>query len=184
MTASIQKFIFSNTADELYPLTVRIIGNIAAQISVGDELDFKLKMVLIELLTNSLKHSGYGQTVIELSVTSDAITIKKVDKGTQLALTLGGQKITWPVTQEYIDETAIIYGDGTCTLKAIIRNHHRANFFIEEEAEPAGCDTDYITSLNEHFGLMIITRACNDFAYEFDEKTATNNFIATLVVKA
>ena len=94
---------------------------------------------------------------------------------------LNADKLNWSghcpenITQAIIN----IYGDNYCTLKGNLENNCNINFLIHEHEDTKEM-ADATITLPEHFGLMIITRACNSFLYEFDVDTCTNNFIATI----
>ncbi|MDB5286763.1 MAG: hypothetical protein JWR05_1712 [Mucilaginibacter sp.] len=177
---SFKKFVFTNNADALYPLSVDIIDHLKQQVSPDEAAIQKLRMVLIELLTNAIKHSGNNETIIEVSTTAHSINLKKTDQGNTFAFTTDGVKLEWPLPgNHHMGRVVSIYGDNNCTLKGNLENNWSINFFIEEHADTEAMD-NAITSLPEHFGLMIITKACDNFTYKFDIDTCTNNFIATI----
>jgi two-component sensor histidine kinase len=174
-----KSFIFDNTAGELYPLTMDVIDFLRQDGRVNDALVRKLKLVLMELLTNSLKHSGGEQNNIQVEVFADEITIIKSDKGNTLKIYSGGIKYEWPLPGNHqCGRTICIYSDGTANINGVIKNNCSVQFLVED-ADDRGLA---IESLPEHFGLMIIARACNTFSYEFDIDTCTNKFIATIAL--
>jgi len=175
-------FNFNNQADQLYLLTVEIIDHVVNCTSVNEHVLFKLKIVLVELLTNSLKHSGDSETNIEVTLFNDKITITKIDAGTSLTITNGDVHLRWPLSAKHINNIIPIYGDITCTLKVRILTVDKAVFFIEEN-DLIYSDTELIENLPEHFGLLIIARACDLFEYEFDAENNINHFTATLLLK-
>ncbi|MFA6082936.1 hypothetical protein [Mucilaginibacter sp.] len=175
-----KRFIFANNADALYPLTVDIIEHVKQEANPHETAILKLKMVLIELLTNAIKHSGNSETLIEVSTDAHCIKLKKTDNGDTFAIECDQIKLEWPLPgKHHAGRIISIYGDDSCTLKGNVENNCQINFFIEEHTDTETMD-NAITSLPEHFGLMIVTRACNSFMYEFDIDTCTNNFIATI----
>jgi len=135
-------------------------------------------MILVELLTNSLKHSGQDNTVLKVGTAGNKISIRKTDTGNGLAVRCGENLLEWPLPgRHHTDEIITIYSDSSAVLKAKLHNNCCLRFFIEETEETNPVN---ISSLAEHFGLMIITRACDTFDYEFDIDTCTNCFTVTL----
>jgi hypothetical protein len=181
-TVETARFAFGNKAEQLYPLTMEILGHIKSEVAIDESTTQKARMVLIELLTNAIKHGGAAECTLEIITAEDKIIIKKTDIGDALAMRSEGLLYQWPLPGVHQGGRSIaIYGDGTCILKAQLPNGCRARFIIEEcpNTKPAA---DALYNLPEHFGLMIITRACLAFEYEFDIATCTNNFTATLAV--
>lgn len=179
-TLEARKFVFGNTAEQLYPLVMEILGFIKSEVNIDEPTEQKARMVLIELLTNAIKHGGTTESMLEVIATEDKIIIKKTDIGETLALQCDGLLYKWPLPGNHQGGHSLtIYGDDTYTLKAQLANGCRVRFFIQEITKPAA---NALYNLPEHFGLMIITRACLAFEYEFDIATCTNNFTATLEV--
>jgi anti-sigma regulatory factor (Ser/Thr protein kinase) len=173
-----KKFVFNNDADGLYPLVLAAIEYVRQNLQIDESTEFKLKMILVELLTNSLKHSGQDNTVLKVGTAGNKISIRKTDTGNGLAVRCGENLLEWPLPgRHHTDEIITIYSDSSAILKAKLHNNCCLRFFIEdtEETDPVN-----ISSLAEHFGLMIITRACDTFDYEFDINTCTNCFTVTL----
>jgi anti-sigma regulatory factor (Ser/Thr protein kinase) len=175
-----KKYIFNNQAVELYNLTLAIVNNISETVKVDEHLAFKLKMVLVELLTNSLKHSGQNETTLETELSADKIIIKKTDRGEAFAINTAQAQLKWPVPAENVGGSIVIYEDAIASLNVTIPQASKAIFFVKDH-ELVDAGTDSINTLSEHFGLLIITRACNSFRYEFDPKNGTNHFIASLL---
>ncbi|MBB5394713.1 HAMP domain-containing histidine kinase [Mucilaginibacter sp. AK015] len=176
--ASLKKFAFNNLAESLYPSMIDIIDHITNTGKVSDSTVSKLKLVLVEMLTNSLKHSGGGETIIEVAVTGAQIAIKKIDTGNGLTISSNQNLMVWPLPgKHYGNKVITVYTDASAILNARLTNNCRLQFFIEEVTETGPLD---INTLTEHFGLMIITRACDTFTYEFDIDTCTNNFTAII----
>jgi anti-sigma regulatory factor (Ser/Thr protein kinase) len=173
-----KKFVFNNDADGLYPLVLAVIEYVRQNIQIDESTEFKLKMILVELLTNSLKHSGQDNTVLKIGTAGNKTSIRKTDTGNGLAVRCGENLLEWPLPgKHHTDEIITIYSDSSAILKAKLHNNCCLRFFIEETEETNPIN---ISSLAEHFGLMIITRACDTFDYEFDIDTCTNRFTVTL----
>jgi len=173
-----KEFIFNNNAGDIYHLLTDIIDYIERSGSVEEHTISKLKMVLVELLTNSLKHSGGDKSIMLITLSPDEITIRKTDTGNALAIKQEDGRLQWPLSpqQEFAAEIEV-YRDLSCTLKARLNGACRVQFFIEEFEAYQMPD---LSKLTEHFGFMILARACNSFEYEFDITNGTNNFTVAL----
>ena len=142
------------------------------------DLMAKIKWVLMELLTNAVKHSGERETVLKIGLTMDALILEKEDYGKPLVLV--GQdkkKIMWPLENMIRPVDFPIYHNGMDSLCVRTDESGRAIFFIEELAElemPA-----LLSDTSEHFGLLIMTKASDEFAYEHEPDTGLNRFIST-----
>ncbi|MFA6248892.1 MAG: hypothetical protein WC615_18255 [Mucilaginibacter sp.] len=173
-----QKFVFNNQADGLYPLVTDVMAHITQQQKTDEDTITKLKLVLVEFLTNSLKHSGAEETTIEITTTGNQITIRKTDRGNGLAIRCNGNLLEWPLPgKHHANRVLTVYANADAILKAKLTNNCGLQFFIEETEQTGQLD---INTLTEHFGLLIITRASNTFAYEFDIDSCTNSFTASV----
>ncbi|MHB8206927.1 hypothetical protein [Mucilaginibacter sp.] len=132
------------------------------------ELLFKSKIIVTELLTNSLKHAGVNSTIIDLKISGHDISILKVDFGNSLSL----------IQKNYSVNTKIpISNDILHTLYAIIDSGKNINFFCDEINMD---DILAVENIVEHFGLLIITKAADKFTYHYNVQTKENIFEVTL----
>ncbi|MBD1364605.1 hypothetical protein IDJ77_12365 [Mucilaginibacter sp. ZT4R22] len=181
MAAGVPKqLIFGHTAEELYPLVVEGVEFLQRESDTDDDTLTKVKLVLMELLTNALKHSGGGQTEVWLHVDQSDIIIKKNDTGNPLVIYCGGIKHEWPLPGNHQAGRIICaYSGNGSNLNAAVKNNCLVQFLVEE----TGPEETDLLRLPEHFGLMIIARACSSFAYEFNIDTCTNTFTAVIPLK-
>ena len=162
-----KQFEFVNTGYSISTDIKRIIGFIESELSSNfsaDELFFKAKIIVTELLTNSLKHSGISNTVIVINITDYLLTISKTDFGTPLNLITKyhSTNIKIPITNDILH-----------TLYAVIDNEKHVTFFCDENNM---ADILAIDNIVEHFGLLIITKSADRFTYHFNEHTKENIF--------
>lgn len=175
-----KNFIFNNQADGLYPLVMDVLTYIQQHAKVSEATQAKLKMILVELLTNALKHAHPSATTIKVELTGDRILIQKTDTGNGLTIHNDNGLLEWPLPGiHHAGNIIAIYSDSKAVLKAKLQDNCNLQFFIEETEETGPID---INSLAEHFGLMIITRSCDAFTYKFDIDTCSNNFIISITV--
>ena len=133
-----------------------------------DELLFKAKIIVTELLTNSLKHAGVNSTIVDVKISEHDINILKVDFGNPLSL----------IQKNYPINTKIpISNDILHTLYAILDSGKNINFFCDEINMD---DILAVENIVEHFGLLIITKAADKFTYHYNEQTKENLFEVTL----
>lgn len=145
---------------------------------LGEDLMAKIKWVIMELLSNAVKHSGERESVLKIGLTVDAVVLQKEDYGKPLALVgQGKKKIIWPLREMVRPLDFPIYHNGMDSLCVRTDESGRAIFFIEGLAElemPA-----LLSDTSEHFGLLIMTKASDEFAYEYEQNTGLNRFIST-----
>lgn len=145
---------------------------------LDEDMVAKIKWVIMELLTNAVKHSGERESILRIGLTVDAVILQKEDYGKPL--TLVGQdrkKIMWPLEDMVRPVDFPIYHNGMDSLCVRTDESGRAIFFIEELAElemPA-----LLSDTSEHFGLLIMTKASDEFAYEHEPDSGLNRFIST-----
>jgi anti-sigma regulatory factor (Ser/Thr protein kinase) len=104
--------------------------------ALGEDMMAKIKWVIMELLTNAVKHSGERESVLRIGLTVDAVILQKEDYGKPLALV--GQdkkKIMWPLDNMVRPVDFPIYHNGMDSLCVRTDESGRAIFFIEELAE-------------------------------------------------
>jgi anti-sigma regulatory factor (Ser/Thr protein kinase) len=181
----LKKFVFNNETEDIYPLTVQIINyiqNIAKDV-VDDHAGFRIKIILLELLTNSLKHMGNDVTRIGIDLKNGKLYISKHDKGRPLQINTRQALLTWPLTHSRFTQNEIaIYGDDFGTLKGRVKNSNQLEFFTED-FDVRYVDKKTIMGLNEHYGLMIIARASDAFNYKHKPGTGVNTFTSVIELK-
>nr|WP_295925468.1 anti-sigma regulatory factor [uncultured Dyadobacter sp.] len=143
----------------------------------GEVMD-KIKWVVVELLTNAVKHSGERESMLKISVTRRMVVLEKEDYGPPMVL-VGHEKkkIMWPLGNVMRPFDFPIYHNGMDSLCVRMDESGKATFFIEQLAElemPA-----LLSDTSEHFGLLIMTKASDEFTYEYDSTTGVNRFIST-----
>lgn len=175
------KIVFSSNREEI-PGTIRLclehIRSKTGGASLDDDVMAKIKWVVMELLTNAVKHSGERETILNVRITSSAVVLEKEDYGKPLVLVGHDKKqIMWPLEDLVRPFDFPIYHNGMDSLCVRMDESGKATFFIEQLAElemPA-----LLSDTSEHFGLLIMTKASDQFTYEYDPATGINRFIST-----
>jgi hypothetical protein len=164
-----QQFEFLNSVDHLTTAIKQTLHFIATSLPdnpAAEQTIFKAKVIITELLTNSLKHSGTGSTLIDITVNKGELEIVKTDFGAPLNLNNANNKA--PVTNDVLH-----------TLYAIQKSLYEIQFICEENNLGGILVVDDIV---EHFGLLIITKAANNFTYIYEPEAKANKFRAALKI--
>ena len=112
MTEIKRDFTFSNDSLSMYPLLNEIISCLKIHLP-SEHYDFKIsncKQILIELLTNAIKHSNTDITIISICINDASIEITKSDKGRKFYLNnyTGWPPLSWPLDKKHIGDTHCI----------------------------------------------------------------------------
>ena len=169
-------FEFDNSAERLVGsleyMLEHIAGNIPARADAEDIL-FKSKVIITELLTNGIKHAGNNNTSFEIETYPDCLVIRKTDLGTPLYL-------VEPDHQPALagENKKLISADMLNSLYAIWESENHIRFASEEgtfnEVLP-------VEQVMEHFGILIITCSSDEFTYTYDKHTQSNTFRVQLI---
>lgn len=183
MTEIKKEFIFSNDSLAMYPLLNEIVSFLKIHLP-SEQYAFKIsncKQILIELLTNAVKHSHADTTIISVCINGRAIEITKSDKGRKFYLNnyTSWPPLTWPLERKYIGEKIKIYEDDISNLYAVIKSENRIVFDIEEY--PIN-KVNSNSNLLEHYGLLIMAKFSNEFFYLYNPENNLNQFTTIINV--
>lgn len=132
------------------------------------ELLFKSKFILTELLTNAIKHANTHEVKLNIEIKDSVVKFEKQDYGNPLIL---------PQVKNDQFENAIIVTADIMHILYAVEKEGVAYFYCHENTVPS-IDTE--NDFPEHFGLLIITKAADDFSYRYDSETNLNTFTATV----
>ena len=167
-------FEFDNSADKLVSSLQYMLDNIAGGIPLHadpDDILFRCKAIITELLTNAIKHAGQSSTRFDIESDGAKLTICKTDTGMPMYLIDG--RSNGAGTQIPADNKHLISADPLSSLFAIWESENHIRFASEE-----GSLDDFLAveQLAEHFGILIITNSSDEFTYTYDKKTRENIF--------
>lgn len=132
----------------------------------------RFKLVIMELLTNAMKHCR-KESYLVIEKSEVQIIIKKIDNGPRFSFLdfYTNKQYLLPLTDEEVnkDINALLANNYKMVLRIINRNS------IEFLA-PEDIVYQSIFEIPEHFGLLIIRQCVESFHYHFDEKTDENIF--------
>lgn len=174
-----QQMVFTNKEEMIYPFLKDVAAFINTRLpGKAAQIVFKAKMIITELLTNSIKHANDEFTLIELIANNHQFIIRRTDNGQPFHLNNPENKaalLKWPLP-DHLESPFKIYSDHLNGLFAHITSPYSLNFYAECYPE----ETVVFPDISEHYGLMIICRASNSFIYELDPVSLKNTFTATI----
>jgi anti-sigma regulatory factor (Ser/Thr protein kinase) len=166
-----KQFLLPNTRQSIkasvQELLDFIVNNVAAHVN-KDGISFKIEVILIELLTNGIKHAGTLETFLDITIDEHSINIDKKD--------FGNRYQPGNITSLLIHDVGyreLLTQDGLHSMYAIVESDTRLKFVCEEVHVDADLE---VSDLMEHFGLLIITKASDRFTYEYDVDMGLNTF--------
>lgn len=159
-------------ADEILDYVNHVIDALEVQVQLNLEVKRNIKLILVELVTNSIKHSKDNDASIRVSFNHPTLTIQKVDKGLQIEFESQSQQIP------FVDINKTIQVSFSKRKKQHIKVLDQYQFeFIDAYKEGMS-----LTEIPEHFGLYIITMASDRFIYQHDPNLKENRFIVNLTL--
>lgn len=132
----------------------------------------KFKLVIMELLTNAMKHTK-AISFLELEIGEDEISIRKIDAGSRFSFldSKTGKSYCFPLTDfHYPTQMLAVFGDNY-SLDILIKNEDLIEFLEPKEI-------DYLSAheLPENFGLMVIKQCASSFHYHYNVPDGRNTF--------
>jgi anti-sigma regulatory factor (Ser/Thr protein kinase) len=160
-------------------LCIAHIESSLADKEIGLGLITRIKWVIMEMLTNAIKHSGMEECRLALTINDQQVILEKKDSGNPLALSESTDrgKLQWPLKTGSFPARFPVYHNGTDSLSVLAHDANRATFFVEEIAEEAM--PGLLLNTSEHFGLLILTKASDTFEYEYEPGSGINHFKST-----
>lgn len=132
----------------------------------------KFKLVIMELLTNAMKH-GRAVSFLELETKENEISIKKIDSGIPFTFSDCDTGITY---------TFPLTGFSQPTqLTALLGNNYKLDIVVKNEnliefLEPPQTDYLSLQEVPENFGLMVIRQCASAFYYHYNYPAGKNTF--------
>jgi hypothetical protein len=166
-----KQFLLPNTRQSIKPsvqeLLDFVIRHIPAHVST-EGVSFKIEVILIELLTNGIKHAGTKETFLDITIDDESIHIDKKD--------FGNRYHPGNITSLLIHDPGykeLLTKDGLHSMYAVVESDTQIKFVCEEVDDETVLD---VSNLMEHFGLLIITKASDNFTYQYDIAKGLNTF--------
>jgi len=136
--------------------------------AANEELGFKVEMVMTELLTNALKHVKDAETCIRIYLDDNYLTIEKTDFGAQF--NPNGFADIFKYEPGY---KKLLTYDELHSIYVVVEMNNTVRFTCEQNNSKNRFD---INGINEHFGMIIISRSAEAFTYHYDTASGLNRF--------
>lgn len=132
----------------------------------------KFKLVIMELLTNAMKHSK-SLSFLELEIFENTIVVKKVDSGSRFNFADSSSKIVYdfPLTNFKFPTSLNVLLGNNYTLDVVIKDENLIEFL-----EPPEIDYLSAQEIPENFGLMVIRQCASSFHYHYNHPQGKNTF--------
>lgn len=154
---------------EILGFTKMVLNNILSHRDLDVAQQQRIKMILIELVTNTIKHAAGVDSQIKLLIDHLTLTIHKLEKGLQIEF-MSSQQIPF----EEIDKTIrIAFSEEN---RHHVKTLGKYKFkFLHPDREGLN-----IEHMPEHFGFYIITLASDSFIYQYHPESGENQYIVKI----
>ena len=157
-----------NDPEKIYECTKSILANIQEHVALDLGYQRRIKMIVIELITNSIKHASGDLTQIHLTIDHPSLSIQKIEKGVKIEFSAPSPQIPFKELGKTLN---VSFSD---VKKHDIQPLSPYKFQFLKPAETDAVDIDHIP---EHFGLYIITKAADQFTYQYDPELGESSFV-------
>jgi hypothetical protein len=157
-------------ADEILSFTKTVLSAILAHKDLTKAQQQRIKLIVVELVTNSIKHAVGKTSQIKLLIDHPTLTIQKLEKGLQIEFTSSHQQI--PFAE--IDKTINIAFSEENKYQIQTLDKYKFQFLNSPSAAVN------IEDIPEHFGFYIITMASDSFVYQYDPISKENQYIVRI----
>lgn len=172
-----KQFLLPNTRQSIKSSVQDLLDFIVNQLPATidkDGVSFKIEVILIELLTNGIKHAGTKDTFLEITVDESHISLDKKDFGNRYQPgNITSLLVHNPGHRELLTK------DGLHNMYAVVQSDTCLKFTCEEVNDDEDLD---VNDLMEHFGLLIITKASDAFTYEYNIEQGLNTFSVQIAI--
>ena len=131
----------------------------------------RVKLILVELITNSIKHAESKWINFQIRIDEPQLCIEKLEKGLHITFSSDTPQLPFDNIK---DIRKINFSE---------MNHHQIQPLDEYKfrfLNPYEQENLDIEHMPEHFGLYIITMASDSFIYEYDPKLNENKYTVNL----
>jgi len=160
-----------NDPDKIYEQTNDVLENILDHVALDLGYQRRIKLIVIELITNSIKHSIEGYTTMKMIIDHPHLSIQKIERGLKIKFSSNSPQLPF---EDINKKISIGFTDANrLTIQPL--SQYRFKFLKPEQEE-----TSDIMQIPEHFGLYIITLAADSFVYQYDPELKENSFVIHL----
>ncbi|HTE00822.1 MAG TPA: hypothetical protein VK668_16130 [Mucilaginibacter sp.] len=166
------QFEFNNSTDALISSLQHMLGYISDCMPANadsEDILFRCKVIITELLTNAIKHGGQDITLFDIEMNDHTLFIQKTDNGSPLYLINTHSHSTTDIDAN----KKLISADPLNSLYAAWEDESSIIFSCEESSIENFLSVEQVM---EHFGILIITRSSDEFTYTYNKESHSNNF--------
>lgn len=172
-TTGIQKSIpLPDGPDDIGKFIEEVFTTLAAYVHLDTDQRRRVKLILIELATNSIKHTTDEQPIMRLTINDPKLTFEKIDVGLEIQFE-GAEQIPF----KEIDKTISVSMPNRHNYAIKILSPYRFKFIDSFNEQ------DDIQNIPEHFGFYIITMASDNFEYHYNPDLKQNIFQVNINLK-
>ncbi|PJJ84965.1 ATP-binding protein [Mucilaginibacter auburnensis] len=173
------QFVLPNTQQGMVNSLKEIrgfINDFLPEHAASEDLNYKVEIVITELITNALKHVKNADSFIRIYLDNNYLTIEKTDFGAQFNpngfANIFKQQPGYKILLSY-DELHSLY--------AYLESNNVVRFVCEAKRNRNKID---INGVGEHFGMVIISRSAESFTYHYDAASGLNRFNVRMKLSA
>ena len=167
-----KEFIFRNDATTLYATVLEIMSFIEEVTSGADsQTTSRCSIILTELLTNGIKHTGGSASYITVKKHEDSLHLTTSDQGN---LFLAENE-----DRHQVGKSILLSADALSELYVVVEDHNKFRFMALDQAIG---DEIPVHGLLEHYGLQMITKASDHFYYEYYPEEQLNIFRSVILL--
>lgn len=167
--------------DRVAPLLDEVVQSIMPLLRVAparlEEIAFKSKVIVSELLTNTIKHTQQQTMLLEVTIYDKELRFTRRDHSAPLHFPANTNRepLIWPLDPTQYPEAIVVYEDDLNALWVAVTAEGAIFSVTPKPAEECN-----INSLHEHFGLLLVALSSNRFTYVFHPDTQENIFTAMI----
>jgi hypothetical protein len=160
-----------NDPEKIYEYTTGVLSSILEHVELDLGYQRRVKLIMIELITNSIKHSKEDSTTIQLVIDQPHLSIQKIEKGLKIAFSGNSPQLPFSDVENILN---ISFSEAN------IHNIQPLGEYKFRFLKPSQEENPNLSHIPEHFGLYIITLAADSFVYQYDPESKENSYIIHL----
>ena len=160
-----------NDPERIYECTKHVLASIQEHVALDLGFQRRIKMIVIELITNSIKHASESTTQIQLTIDHPSLSIQKIEKGLKIEFSAASPQLPF----EELDKTLNVSFSEVKKHNIQPLSEYKFKFL-----KPSSDDALSIEHMPENFGLYIITLASDSFTYQYDPDLGESSFTVLL----
>ena len=155
--------------DEIKRFISETLVVISSHLTLNEQVERNLKLILIELTTNAIKHSTDPNASLKLTINHSQLTLEKIGLGPQIKFR-GSEQMPFKNINQHLQVSL----SKNMMHLIHVQEQYRFRFMgsIKDESD--------VQNLPENFGFDIITMASDVFEYHHDPIAQINTFLVKI----